>query len=100
MISNLFTKLNQINSELEQTVTACSADRMNELDEQYTELWDTIYSYSPSNHDEAKMMVLYLLNELASRAENGEDIKNVRMKILEVFSQQVRYEEPLRAYGT
>ena len=100
MVSKLFMQLNQINVQIEKSINEFELARLNKLDEQYIETWEEICNYQPSSHDEAKLMVLHLLNQLADHAEEGQDYKNIRMKILELFSHQAWYEQPHQAYGT
>lgn len=100
MVSNLFTKLSQLDADTQQALELDNTNRINELDEQYIELWDQIYSYQPTSQDEAKTMVLLLLNQLTNRAEHGESVVNIRMKILGLYGhQQQSYEQPYLAYG-
>lgn len=100
MVSELFIKLNQVNTEIAQAGFGSEVDHLNMLDEQYTKAWKAIYSYQPDSYDESKTMVLHLLNQMADCAQNGEDFKNIRMKILDLFSQQTWYQQQYQSYGT
>lgn len=100
MVMQLFTKLNQINLACEQAFQVDDFDQLNVLDEQLTEAWEAIYCYQPNDSDEAKIFVLQLLNHHADCASKGEDTQNIKMKIIDVFSSQLWYHEPLKSYGT